>query len=301
GNDFASVVVGLARGYIGKVIGNTAGSAGASEIPSHCYSVKGGHPQWCAVQYDTTNLMEVSVAGSLIPTVCAVYQGFADALTLEELFPLPLDCVTNSPGTDPRLLRFVTVPNTNFAYFIVVDGINGAQGQVQVSISPAVAPGVEVNPSSNSAIQGGKIVFDAAVTNFVGRLAFQWQLNGTNLPGATNALLVLNHVDPSMDGLYTVKVTNNYGSTLSSANRLQVLASIPAPRITQTNGILYLQSGSDWPSSPELQLRSVATLQQARAGLWVVLTNLPPTNSFNLPLPRSPEEPERFYQLSAGP
>jgi hypothetical protein len=49
-----------------------------------------------------------------------------------------------------------------------------------------------------------------------GSLNYQWQLNGTNIPNATNASLTLTNVQFTNDGTYTVIVSNGVASTLSS-------------------------------------------------------------------------------------
>src|SRR5262245_48780377 len=46
-------------------------------------------------------------------------------------------------------------------------------------------------------------------------LEYQWLLNGTNLPNATNAALVFASVQSSNAGVYTVHVSNHQGSVLS--------------------------------------------------------------------------------------
>ncbi len=59
-------------------------------------------------------------------------------------------------------------------------------------------------------------------------LAYQWCFHGTNLPGAVSSALTLTNVQIAQAGTYTVLVTNNYGSALSSNAVLTVLEP-PAP------------------------------------------------------------------------
>ena len=47
-------------------------------------------------------------------------------------------------------------------------------------------------------------------------LSYQWRLNGTNLAGATGTSLTLSNVQPALAGNYTVRVTNAFGSAISS-------------------------------------------------------------------------------------
>jgi hypothetical protein len=94
-------------------------------------------------------------------------------------------------------------------------------------------------------------------------LSYQWLLNGTNLPGATNAILALTNVLPGVhSGAYSVLVTNSSGSVTSSVAMLDVTDFGPAlntsnltwtcagdaPWFAQTtnthDGFSALQSGS---------------------------------------------------------
>ena len=51
---------------------------------------------------------------------------------------------------------------------------------------------------------------------------YQWRLNGTNILTATNSTLTLTNVTRANSGLYTVGVSNSYGSLLSALTRLRV-------------------------------------------------------------------------------
>ncbi len=57
-------------------------------------------------------------------------------------------------------------------------------------------------------------------------LAYQWRCFGTNLPGATNAILTLNNVAPAQAGTYSVEVSNALGSALSPDIPVQVLPAL---------------------------------------------------------------------------
>jgi len=54
-------------------------------------------------------------------------------------------------------------------------------------------------------------------------LAYQWQLNGAIVSGATNAALALPNAFPADAGTYTVAITNVYGSVTSNPALLTVL------------------------------------------------------------------------------
>ena len=49
-----------------------------------------------------------------------------------------------------------------------------------------------------------------------GPLRYQWRFNGANLPGATNAMLFLNNLQPQQNGDYACLVHNTAGSAVSA-------------------------------------------------------------------------------------
>jgi hypothetical protein len=56
-------------------------------------------------------------------------------------------------------------------------------------------------------------------------LIYLWTLDGTNIPGATNADLILTNVQPAQGGAYSVIISNNFGSVTSSNALLTVVTS----------------------------------------------------------------------------
>jgi len=85
-----------------------------------------------------------------------------------------------------------------------------------------VAPGFYRSPQTTNAIAGQSVTFSATPTGST-PFYYQWQLNGTNIDGATNATLTLNNLQTNATGAYTVVVSNNFSSTTSSAGQLTVL------------------------------------------------------------------------------
>ena len=58
-------------------------------------------------------------------------------------------------------------------------------------------------------------------------VGYQWQRNGTDLPGATNSILVIHNAQTATNGTYRVIVTDASGSLRSRDAELTVLASAP--------------------------------------------------------------------------
>ncbi|WP_415909196.1 RHS repeat-associated core domain-containing protein [Oleiharenicola sp. Vm1] len=78
------------------------------------------------------------------------------------------------------------------------------------SISVAAAPpaGISQHPQSQTATTGSTVTFSVTASGG-GTLSYQWLKNGTPIPGATNATLILSNVQMSDSAGYSVTVTNN--------------------------------------------------------------------------------------------
>lgn len=115
----------------------------------------------------------------------------------------------------------------------VVEGIKGL-GYTYVPLSDTVAPTIVEDPRDVIAALASNVTFrvEAMGSN---PLRYQWRKNGLAVSGATNATFTVSNLRPSHAGAYSVVVTNQFGSALSSDAVLTVAA--PALRIQFTNGI----------------------------------------------------------------
>jgi hypothetical protein len=82
-------------------------------------------------------------------------------------------------------------------------------------------PEIVAHPSSQQVRLGSTVTFSEGVRGGL-PLAYQWQLNGSNVSGATNALLTVTNVQPSNAGNYRVVVTNAFGTATSSNALLKI-------------------------------------------------------------------------------
>lgn len=77
-------------------------------------------------------------------------------------------------------------------------------------------PRIERAPAHTSVTAGTSAILSAVVSGGE-PLTYQWQFNGVDLPGATNAILSLERVSPGQAGTYTLTVANTAGSATTSA------------------------------------------------------------------------------------
>jgi subtilase family serine protease len=93
-----------------------------------------------------------------------------------------------------------------------------------LTITPS-APVIFQQPASQTAPLGAAALFtEAAYGN--PPFSWQWTFSGTNLPGATNALLLLTNIQFNQSGNYAVAMTNAQGGTLSSNAVLTVVTGV---------------------------------------------------------------------------
>ena len=83
-------------------------------------------------------------------------------------------------------------------------------------------PVIASQPQSQTTLGGLTGTLDAGVFSTV-PLTYQWQFDGTNVVGGTDATLAITDLNPSDSGAYTVLVSNSYGATVSSNATITVV------------------------------------------------------------------------------
>lgn len=115
------------------------------------------------------------------------------------------------------------------------------------NITP-IMPFIISSPLSQTNFVGATITFTATAGG-TAPLSYQWNFNGTNIIGATNISLVLTNIQLSQAGVYSILVTNAYGSALSSNATLVVNPlfhfvwnQIPSPRFANAPFTVIIQA-----------------------------------------------------------
>jgi hypothetical protein len=128
-------------------------------------------------------------------------------------------------------------------------------------------------------------------------LSYQWYDNGVAIANATNATLTLTGIQFTNAGLYSVVVSNAFGSVTNAAEQVVVnpagvsLGLYPGITVSGVVGFTYNIQESTGLSSTDVWT-TVATLTLMEpTELWVDVT----ANT------RSPGNPQRFYRVVPGP
>lgn len=84
---------------------------------------------------------------------------------------------------------------------------------------------ISVQPTNRTAVVGGTATFSiTALASDGGSLTYQWQLNGSNIGGATSSSYTTPTLGVGTGGTYTCQVTDTYGTTVSQPALLLVTA-----------------------------------------------------------------------------
>jgi hypothetical protein len=129
---------------------------------------------------------------------------------------------TTADRPNNRLISIVDTGAASVAATLQASGANQAFAGVRFA-PKVVAPGFYYDPQPTNAFTGQNVTFSATLTGSK-PFTYQWQLNGTNILGATGATLTLNNIQSIDTGTYSVVVSNGAGSITNSSGTLTVLA-----------------------------------------------------------------------------
>ena len=209
----------------GQTFNATANNAQASKEagePNHGGN-SGGHSLWWSWMAPAGGSLVVDTLGSDVDTLLSIYTGDSVAGLTKATSQEENDLYHASRASIESL-----VPGA--VYQIAVDGYNGASGNLVLNLRvSAVAPQISSSPQSQTVPAGVDVTFSAGA-NGSPPLWFQWLKDGTPVPGATNPVspvsstLILSNVQPADAGIYSLLVTNSFGSVTSAPAQLTVLS-----------------------------------------------------------------------------
>lgn len=234
-------------------------SSTVGNLAAHFYVNQGGPGALYANLYDTANNYRIiqSAQGLVLTNVfqhvAVTYDKPSGTARLYVNGALAKESVlgTFTPQTSPDLsigYRPNTVPFGPVSFIGRIDEVSlysralspseiqaiynaGSSGKCNIPIPANILS----QPASQIVTVGQTAMFQVGAGG-TAPLSYLWSFNGTSLPGATNASLVLTNVQMSQAGSYAVVVTNAYASATSSNATLVVNFPPAAVNVVNTSG-----------------------------------------------------------------
>ncbi len=219
---------GLTSGFTNIVRGTNITFTREAGEPRHA-SRNGNHSGWISWTAPASGLLRLDTIGSSFDTLLAIYTGSS----VSNLTVL----AANDDINGDSVVSAVSLNVTNgLTYHIAVDGLgtNGTviganAGTIVLNMAlPNPYPVFLTQPQSLVVTQGATATF-TATTAGPGPQTYNWRLNGTTIPGATNLTYTRANVQATNAGNYTVVASNSSGSTTSA---VAVLVISGPPTIT---------------------------------------------------------------------
>ena len=172
--------------------------------------------------------------------------GYSASLTVATTGSLPLSYQWNFNGTNINgatnatlMLANVQLSQAGNYAVLVTNAYGTVLSSNAVLAVVATPPAITTQPTNETIFVNDSVSFSVAATGSL-PLSCQWNFNGTNIGGATNAMLTLTQVQLNQAGNYTVLVTNTFGAVLSSNAMLVVVAVPPAITTQPTNQNVFV-------------------------------------------------------------
>jgi len=142
----------------------------------------------------------------------------------------------SSTGTGVTTSHAYATANTYVITLTVTDD-GGATSTTTSTVTVITAPSITTHPTNQTVTEGLTATF-SVVANGTGPLAYQWQKNGSDIAGATNASYTTPATTPADDGATFLCVVSNSGgsATSNSATLTVVPGSGGGPTIDLWNG-----------------------------------------------------------------
>ena len=224
-------------------VSNAQGSATSSEATLKVFGTPSITTQPVAVS--------VSVGASASFTVAATGESLSYQWLRDDV---PIPNATSATYT----ISAVTAADDGAVFRVFVINPAGYALSNAVTLTVNAVPAVSVQPVGQTVAAGDPAVFGVGATG--GNLAFQWQRNGVDIPGATSNVYRLPAAAAGDDNAsFTVRITNAQGNATSSAAVLRVVTAAVAALPAQPAEV-SLSRGSASGASFSLVRRSDGTV-----------------------------------------
>jgi hypothetical protein len=192
-----------------------------------------------------------------------------------------------SDGTLAEYSTSVPANATNVAAI----GAGGSSALAVVGSGPPIFPGMPVNRT----VAAGATAYLRQLAVGAFPLSYQWSCNGTNIPDATNTVLVLTNIQPDQVGsCYTLTASNVFGM---ATNGPIILGVEPFAFNTSATGLLMTSNGLQLQLDGIYATNSVIIYASTDLSSWLPILTNPPANGSVLFLDSlATNQPRRFYR-----
>ena len=137
----------------------------------------------------------------------------------------------NDPRDKPFRARILTL--LAFLFFLM----SCAQGLADS------APAITLQPTNLSVVLTSNATFTIQATGSL-PITYQWQVNTTTIPSATDASLTLTNVQLADQGSYAVVLSNAFGGTVSSNAVLAVVVLTNLAQVLNATNLIFTNAGN---------------------------------------------------------
>ena len=198
------------NGAVGTGVGNNARATREPGEPFHA-NKHGSNSVWVSWQAPLLGLLPTEAtfdtAGSSFDTLLAVYTGSSVSnLTLVAANDDDFSCNDSTRAFHTSRVRFNPKPGT--IYYIAVDGLEGATGDITLNWRASLVEGLlsilNILPTINVGLPGDDLTLSVNVQGLL--VSYQWYQNCEPIPGETKNILQILNLQPSKVGNYNVLV-----------------------------------------------------------------------------------------------
>ncbi len=192
--------------------------------------------------YDQAGLQPYIISG---PTNESVNLGATAAFTVDAAdssgpaalsYQWEFDGVSISGARNSDLLLTNAQLAQQGTYSVTVSNFAGLVSSSNGVLTMVASPVVVNQPLNQDAVLGGNVAFSVTATN-AQPLFYQWVFNGAKIGQATNSTLSLTNIQTNQAGLYSVVISNMYGS-IDSSNAVLIVADPGILTEPQNQGVL---------------------------------------------------------------